>query len=86
MSDQNNLSAFPSTEHNDDGSHFTDHPGMTLRDWFAGQALPAIIVVTSAGQHSPSGLGEGATVQEALALDAYALADAMLAEREKATK
>jgi len=54
--------------------------GMGLRDWFAGQALPAIIAATSAGQHSPD-VGEGGVVR-AMADDAYSLADAMLAARE----
>lgn len=48
-----------------------DHPhyqGMTLRDWFASQALAFI---------RSSGTNEG------LAQACYAIADAMLAEREK---
>ena len=31
--------AFPHEELNDDGSFFSVHKGMSLRDWFAGQAL-----------------------------------------------
>lgn len=57
-------------------------PG-NLRDYFAGQALPAIIAATSAGQHMPGKPGSGGTVAERMAADAYKLADAMLAEREK---
>lgn len=49
-------------------------PGMSLRDWFAGQALPSII---SAGTPTE---GEG-TVFDWMAADAYAFADAMLAAR-----
>ncbi len=52
--------------------------GMTLRDWFAGQALPAVIAATSAGQHNPS---KGASTVEGFCLDAYEIADAMLAAR-----
>lgn len=54
---------------------------MSLRDWFAGQALPAIIVATSAGQHTPA-KKHGTTVEKGIVLDAYAIADAMLAARE----
>lgn len=55
--------------------------GMTLRDWFAGQALGAIITATSNGQHYPA--REGRSLIEGMAQDAYELADAMLAERAK---
>lgn len=54
---------------------------MTLRDWFAGQALAAIIAVTSAGQHQPE-KKHGKGVVDSMALEAYAMADAMLAARE----
>lgn len=60
--------------------------GMTLHDWFAGQALPAVIAATSAGQHEPIGLSEGKSTVQAMASDAYALANAMLAERAKVSK
>lgn len=56
-------------------------PGMTLRDWFASQALPAIIGATSSGTHQPLRAGE--SVIEAMARDAYEFADAMLSERSK---
>ncbi len=54
--------------------------GMTLRDWFAGQALQAIISATCAGQHDPS-TKHGKSVEAAMAMDAYLLADAMIAAR-----
>lgn len=61
--------------------------GLTKRDWFAGQALPAIIAATSAGQHHPLRGEDTAIVkgvlEAAMARDAYAMADAMLAERAK---
>jgi hypothetical protein len=44
-------------------------PEMTLRDWFAGQALPAVAAKGSST----------AKISE----DAYKIADAMLAERSK---
>lgn len=49
--------------------------GMTLRDWFAGQALPAVIAaaVEQAGWYT----------DESVASNAYALANAMLKERAK---
>lgn len=47
--------------------------GMTLRDWFAGQALAGIL----------GGRGPGEHFFEELAKIAYKTADAMLAERGK---
>jgi hypothetical protein len=53
--------------------------GMTLRDWFAGQALAAIIAMspTEAVQDVCSGIRGG----RPMAFGAYALADAMLSTR-----
>jgi hypothetical protein len=51
------------------------HPGMTLRDWFAGQALSVM-----AGMQ----IGHGLTREEiarVVSEAAFVLADAMLAER-----
>ena len=62
----------------------TVHYGMTLRDWFAGQVLPAIVAATSAGQHQPGdGFDDERTIQDRMASDAYKLADAMLAHRKE---
>lgn len=51
-------------------------PGMSLRDWFAGQVLPKAldlsILLPGTGSPAPSA-----------AKMAYEIADAMLAEREK---
>lgn len=52
------------------------HNGMTLRDYFAGQALAGM--AAQAYVHSEDGIADCAE-------DAYALADAMLAERAKAS-
>lgn len=52
----------------------TFNPGMTLRDWFAGQALFAGL--DWCRQHETGGYAEAAVV-------AYEIADAMLAERVK---
>lgn len=61
--------AFPSNEKSGDGVHWQSHAGMSLRDWFAGQALIALA-------SEPGGAAWRAG-------EVYALADAMLAEREK---
>ena len=58
-----------------------DTPGMTLRDWFAGQALGAIITATSNGQHYPA--REGRSLIQGMTQDAYELADAMLIHRKE---
>lgn len=49
--------------------------GMTLRDWFAGQALAAWL---------SDGLPR--SLDSTVAAEAYGLADAMLAERERSTQ
>lgn len=57
---------------------------MTLRDAAALAALPAIIVVTSAGFHRPGQRGSLASrpIEDRIAADAYRLADALIAARE----
>lgn len=52
---------------------YAQHEGMSLRDWFAGQALAGL---AHAAPHTEYPLPEIAT-------DAYRLADAMLEERAK---
>lgn len=65
-----NPSAFPSQElREQDDADWILHPGMTLRDYFAGQAL---------AMSQPDG-------PASLADWAYRVADAMLAERAKDT-
>ena len=61
--------------------HMTQEPGMSLRDWFAGQALVGIM----SGNREISGNGEvfGFT-RENVAAAAYVMADAMLAARDGA--
>ncbi len=68
-----NPPAFPYNERSDDGSHWHSHSGMTLRDWFAGQALGKVKIT------APVGADFNRTIAEAV----WGLADAMLAEREK---
>lgn len=70
MIDDDGGGAFPYSEKNDDGSHLCTYGGMSIRDWFAGQAL--------AGAAVAEGWSAGTA-----ATRAYAMADAMLAERAK---
>jgi hypothetical protein len=80
MSAPENLQAFPAAYcvgPSDD--MYPPEPGMTLRDWFAGQALPSVIADATAGG-SVDGTG---TVYDMLSQAAYRFADAMLAERAK---
>jgi len=48
-------------------------PGMSLRDWFAGQALQGFCASEQ----------NGTWIGDATARDAYSYADAMLTERDK---
>ena len=54
------------------------HDGMTLRDWFAGQALAGVINTCSADI-----LANGEAIEAMFARKAYSLADAMIRERTK---
>ena len=49
-----------------------NHPGMTLRDWFAGQALSGLLGGVPVSHLSFKNIGS----------EAYAYADAMIAARE----
>jgi len=64
--------AFPFTERDGNGEHYHSHGGMTLRDWFAGQALAGMLA--SEGD-------EGGYQPDVAADRAYRVADAMLAAR-----
>jgi hypothetical protein len=67
--------AFPSTiQYFPDDKNANEEQGMTLRDWFAGQALAG--VTSSVNDEISVGQVEG------IAEIAYALADAMLRARE----
>ncbi|WP_287003366.1 hypothetical protein [Sphingobium sp.] len=78
MSQPENPSAFPAcNEANVNGTM-----GMTLRDWFAGQAIGAVI--RQCAGDAAFGYPEGIESMEQLfAGKAFAIADAMLAERAK---
>ena len=76
--------AFPTHTENNNGAQWTE-PGMTLRDWFAGQALPAVYatddVIVTRGE---GGRRESRDATSAdVARIAYELADAMLSARDK---
>ncbi len=59
-------------------------PGMTLRDYFAGQAMIGILATPpQKGETWPNGITALADIQNFLARVAYGYADAMIAEREK---
>ena len=69
-------------------SRFTTCGGMSIRDYFAAKAMHAELVTTT---HEPSAdaLVKAAvlanhSVEQHIAFNAYKLADAMLAERDKA--
>lgn len=62
--------------------------GMSLRDWFAGQALIAYLGGTSSSAESAEAAmivmeKRGESIHQFIASGAYAFADAMLAERSK---
>ena len=64
--------AFPQDDYPDRDPGLDEHPGrgMSLRDWFAGQALVGLLT-----SHRDS--------KSVIVETAYAVADAMLAERAK---
>lgn len=57
--------------------------GMTLRDYFAGQALASMDAGTKKIMHA-SAVEAGEDMTASIATACYELADAMLAERERA--
>lgn len=70
MTDASNPRAFPGGKDPWDGKPY---PGMTLLDWFAGQALNGSLSLPNIDD----------TNHSALATFCYDMADAMLAERER---
>ena len=59
-----------------DGTVQNGFYGMSLRDWFAAQALPAIIQVCAGDTR-----GDGETIAQLFARKSYGIADAMLEAR-----
>ena len=68
--------AFPLCRTEADGRNDCLSMGMSLRDWFAGMALPAVVRIQA---------DCGITIEEA-AYESYMWADAMIAERDKESK
>lgn len=68
------ISAFPVLERGGSGLELTD-PGMMLRDYFAAQAIGPLLQQIEAYPDENWRMG--------IAIDAYAMADAMLAARER---
>lgn len=63
------------------------HPGMSLRDWFAGQAMLGIVTGANTNPDRANALASdadehGETVTMATAVMAYEIADALLKARE----
>lgn len=80
MSDKDGGQAFPvSLFPGPMGDLHAGEPGMTLRDWFAGQAAASIIGEIIAGGNFSTSKEDASVV----AKSAYLLSDAMLAERTK---
>lgn len=59
------------------------YPGMSLRDWFAGQAIGTVMEVCRNDTGIRDELQSGGNVSRYFARKAYQIADAMLAERAK---
>ena len=75
--------AFPVTFTDGDGNSVAI-PGMSLRDWFAGQAMQAFAGQPETMGRAMKSMGmDLGRIGEAISKAAYATADAMLAEREK---
>lgn len=71
-------SAFPNEGGDFSGLHAD--PGMTLRDYFAAQALTGMMANPDTFKNEKAG---GAELRARLTGSCYAIADAMLAERSK---
>lgn len=84
--------AMPVNERNDDGTHFHTHKGLSLRDYFAGQAISGLLfdkARTTAlkeklfDENPQMTAGEAVSrINHIVCTDAYAIADAMLQARK----
>lgn len=59
-----------------------DHPGMTMRDYFAARFAQTLLEKTTVEDW----VKHGSRIRTEVASTAYSLADAMLAERDKEAK
>lgn len=75
--DPKSIQAFPSIK---ESKFYPTHEGMTLRDYFAGQAIIGLMAMIAAGKHDLS-LMDGSTNEERLAVAGYRVADAMIETR-----
>ena len=66
-----------------DETRMVSGAGMSLRDYFAGQAVIGLMTMISAEALSDEHHKDGRRHSRLLAAGAYEIADAMLAEREK---
>lgn len=87
---KNGWPAFPSTQYANGVSPTGHSPGMTLRDYFAAKAMQALISAQRNEDHTlnmefrlSEGLSYSGATRGRIAVSAYAMADAMLKEREK---
>lgn len=80
MSERDGGSAFP---HDPGATSVVAEVGMTLRDYFAAQALYGALIVESVTNSAVAAYGTQQTNDAALAARVYRLADALLAERAK---
>lgn len=76
MTDAKNPYAFPGERYELNG-HITYQEGMTLRDYFAGQALPSVMHLCAKDTMLP-----GESIEVSFARKAYDIAEAMLAARK----
>ena len=76
--------AFPTENARQTGPSSWHEEGMTLRDYFAGKALPSVYSSAMDDAANGSGLFKDPDWRIGLALEAYSMADAMLRAREAA--
>lgn len=72
--------AFPVKEVNNGGFTIKNHPGMTLRDYFAAKAMHAML---STYPRPDTAQAEDTPDNRFLSEDAYGIADAMMEAREQ---
>ena len=84
MSKDNGGSAYPSQPINRHGERHSPNEGMSLRDYFAGQALMGMLS-HEMGMNSLMQVcnGDPDLVHGVLAKEVYDMADAMIVEKEK---